>query len=170
VKTLFLFVAMLMVGAITSPGNEIPECLRKAIRMAESGDNEHVRPGDNGNAQGVYQMWQPYVDDANHVLRTRYTNTDCIGNRELAETIFTAYMSRYATAGRLGHKPTAEDIARIHNGGPYGCFDNGAINKDGALMKDPVRRAKLAQVQKNAKKYYETRVKPHLKGECTPAQ
>jgi hypothetical protein len=31
-----------------------------------------------------------------------------------------AYMDRYATAERLGHEPTIEDIARIHNGGPDG--------------------------------------------------
>lgn len=29
-------------------------------------------------------------------------------------------MSRYATTKRLGHAPTDEDIARIHNGGPNG--------------------------------------------------
>ena len=29
-------------------------------------------------------------------------------------------MSRYATEKRLGHPPTDEDIARIHNGGLNG--------------------------------------------------
>ena len=29
-------------------------------------------------------------------------------------------MERYATKIRLGHDPTDEDIARIHNGGPNG--------------------------------------------------
>ena len=29
-------------------------------------------------------------------------------------------MDRYATVERLGRKPTLEDIARIHNGGPNG--------------------------------------------------
>ena len=29
-------------------------------------------------------------------------------------------MKRYATEARLGHKPTVQDIARIHNGGPNG--------------------------------------------------
>lgn len=29
-------------------------------------------------------------------------------------------MSHYATVARLGHVPTDEDIARIHNGGPNG--------------------------------------------------
>ena len=31
-----------------------------------------------------------------------------------------AYMKRYATEARLGHAPTDEDLARIHNGGPNG--------------------------------------------------
>ena len=31
-----------------------------------------------------------------------------------------AYMKRYATEARLGHAPTDEDMARIHNGGPNG--------------------------------------------------
>jgi hypothetical protein len=35
------------------------------------------------------------------------------------------YMRKYATEKRLGHKPTAEDIARIHNGGPKGFERNG---------------------------------------------
>jgi hypothetical protein len=29
-------------------------------------------------------------------------------------------MNRYATKARLGHEPTDEDLARIHNGGPNG--------------------------------------------------
>ena len=29
-------------------------------------------------------------------------------------------MKRYATKAQLGHEPTAEDVARIHNGGPNG--------------------------------------------------
>ena len=29
-------------------------------------------------------------------------------------------MNHYATQARLGHAPTDEDLARIHNGGPNG--------------------------------------------------
>ena len=29
-------------------------------------------------------------------------------------------MQKYATKARLGHEPTVEDVARIHNGGPDG--------------------------------------------------
>ena len=34
-------------------------------------------------------------------------------------------MKKYATKKRLGHNPTAEDIARIHNGGPNGFKKGG---------------------------------------------
>jgi hypothetical protein len=29
-------------------------------------------------------------------------------------------MQKYATKALLGHEPTVEDVARIHNGGPNG--------------------------------------------------
>jgi len=31
-----------------------------------------------------------------------------------------AYMQRYGREGLIGHVPTCEDYARIHNGGPRG--------------------------------------------------
>ena len=38
-----------------------------------------------------------------------------------SDLVTQAYMNRYATKRRLnGRKPTDEDIARIHNGGPNG--------------------------------------------------
>ena len=36
------------------------------------------------------------------------------------EKVILAYWDRYATMKRLGRKPTNEDRARIHNGGPKG--------------------------------------------------
>ena len=41
-------------------------------------------------------------------------------DRETSIDIFLAYMARYATYERLGRAVTAEDVARIHNGGPNG--------------------------------------------------
>ena len=37
-----------------------------------------------------------------------------------SKEIMNAYISRYATEKCLGEHPTAEEIARIHNGGPNG--------------------------------------------------
>ena len=42
------------------------------------------------------------------------------GSIAYSEEVLTAYVSDYATANRLGHNPTDEDLARIHHGGPNG--------------------------------------------------
>lgn len=89
-----------------------------AIIAVESGGDNHAI-GDNGNAYGCLQIWPAYVQDANEYAGTSYTHIDAFG-RQKSISMFTAYMSRYATEDRLGRTPTAEDIARIHNGGPNG--------------------------------------------------
>ena len=87
------------------------------IAIESGGDNRAI--GDNGNAYGCLQIWQCYVQDANEFSGNSYTHEDAF-DRNKSAAIFTAYMKRYATIKRLGHAPTAEDIARIHNGGPNG--------------------------------------------------
>lgn len=71
-------------------------------------------------AYGALQIRQPYVDDVNRAQGTNYKAEDMLGNRELSIWVFKKYMEIYATEKWLGRKPTWEDIARIHNGGPYG--------------------------------------------------
>jgi len=89
-----------------------------AIIAVESGGDNHAI-GDNGRAYGCLQIWSVYVEDANQFAGTSYTHLDAF-DREKSIAMFKAYMSRYATEKRIGHTPTAEDIARIHNGGPNG--------------------------------------------------
>jgi hypothetical protein len=89
-----------------------------AIIAVESGGDNHAI-GDNGKAYGCLQIWSAYVEDANQFAGTSYTHADAF-DRKKSIAMFTAYMSRYATEKRIGHTPTAEDIARIHNGGPNG--------------------------------------------------
>jgi len=89
-----------------------------AIIAVESGGNDTAR-GDNGGAYGCLQIWQCYLTDANEFAGTNYIHGD-MDDRQKSIAVFTAYMQRYATEKRLGRIPTAEDIARIHNGGPNG--------------------------------------------------
>lgn len=89
-----------------------------AIIAVESNGDDSIT-GDNGNAYGCLQIWPAYVQDANEYAGTSYTHDDAF-DREASIQIFTAYMRRYATEDRLGRVVTAEDIARIHNGGPNG--------------------------------------------------
>lgn len=89
-----------------------------AIIAVESGGDDRAI-GDNGRAFGCLQIWNVYVVDSNEHAGTSYRHEDAF-DRDSAIRIFTAYMRRYATEDRLGRVVTAEDIARIHNGGPNG--------------------------------------------------
>ena len=89
-----------------------------ALIAVESSGDDFAR-GDNGKAWGCLQMHSAYVQDASDWSGKNWKHEDAF-NRQTSISIFMAYMDRYATPGRLGRKPTPEDIARIHNGGPNG--------------------------------------------------
>ena len=89
-----------------------------AIMTVESGGNDKAI-GDGGKAYGCLQLHASYVADASEFAGKDWTHEDAF-DRETAIDIMLAYMSRYATPARLGRSVTAEDIARIHNGGPNG--------------------------------------------------
>jgi hypothetical protein len=93
--------------------------LLDAIRMVESSDGKNL-VGDGGKAIGPYQIHKCYWQDAvqfDPSIGGSYK--DCM-NRAYSERIVIAYLNRYATTKRIGSKPTYEDMARIHNGGPNG--------------------------------------------------
>jgi len=87
------------------------------ITVESNGDN--FAKGDRGKALGCLQLHAAYVQDAAEHAGAYWIHEDAY-QRDVAVAIFMAYMDRYATEERLGRKPTAEDIARIHNGGPNG--------------------------------------------------
>ena len=93
-----------------------------AIMMVESnGDNNAI--GDKGKSIGCMQISKSVVDDVNRFSSVKYTYNDRY-NRAKSIEIFKLYINHYATANRLGHEPTFEDIARIWNGGPNGYKKN----------------------------------------------
>lgn len=96
-----------------------------ALSFVESSDRDDAI-GDNGRAYGRYQIRQKYLDDANSFAGTSYTLDDML-DPEKAKAVVIAYMKRYATAKRLGHVPTNEDYARIHNGGLNGFKKSATI-------------------------------------------
>lgn len=88
--------------------------LLDAIRQVESnGDDAAV--GDGGKAIGAYQIWYGYWQDAYEFDKSLGGSyRDCY-NPEYARRVVIAYMTRYAPKNA-----TAQDLARIHNGGPKG--------------------------------------------------
>lgn len=114
----FLLVSFTQTAKAGDPSDELIDAL---IQVESGGDDNAI--GDlnlEHKAYGCLQIRKPYVDDVNERFGTNYKAEDCLGNRNLSIWIFQRYMERYATAKRLGHVPTDEDVARIHNGGPNG--------------------------------------------------
>ena len=96
----------------------IPYKLILAIIMIESGGDPKAI-GDDGKAFGILQIHESYTIDASREAGKPWRHDDAF-NHLIAIEMFKAYMARYATPERLGRNVTAEDIARIHNGGLYG--------------------------------------------------
>jgi hypothetical protein len=95
------------------------------IHIESGGRPEAV--GDEGKALGCLQMHAGYVADAAEFAEEEWKHHDAFDPQKSID-IFAAYMDRYATEERIGRAVTAEDIARIHNGGPDGW------NKDSTLL------------------------------------
>ena len=122
-----LLLGVLGLSAVANAGEplHINRNLLDAMQQVESGGNG-CKIGDHGRSFGAYQIMRGYYNDAvefNPRLRDGgRTFEDVVGRGGIAysEQVIMSYMGRYATRQRLGHDPTCEDIARIHNGGPNG--------------------------------------------------
>lgn len=118
IVVLFLIIAVAGVAQGAEPSDTLVTAL---IQVESSGNNRAV--GDKHLKQKAYgplQVRQPVCDDINRRYGTSYKAEDCLGNRELSIKLCKQYIDMYATAKRLGHTPTNEDMARIWNGGPNG--------------------------------------------------
>ena len=87
------------------------------IQVESSGNDNAI--GDNGASWGCLQLQSAYVQDAAEHAGEDWVHEDAF-DRITAMKITLAYLARYATEERLGRPVTAQDIARIHNGGLNG--------------------------------------------------
>lgn len=100
---------------------EIDQTFLDAIAAVETNGND-AAINFAEDAHGRYQIRAAYLADGNAALGTRYTLAE-MHDPDKAARIVTAYLTRYGTAWerRTGHEATAADLARIHNGGPFGA-------------------------------------------------
>jgi len=94
-----------------------------AIAIVESaGDPNAI--GDNGNAIGLFQIWESYWTDGIERSGIGGEYSDCF-DPTYARMVVLGYMDRYATPDRLGRAVTQKDIAFLHNGGPRAIWAKG---------------------------------------------
>jgi len=105
-------------GSTSPVGSTSLTPLESAVWQVETGQcpGPDCPLGDGGNALGPLQIWRIAWTD---VQKPGESYADCKDLNYSVE-IFRRYTARYATAKRLGHEPTQEDLARIWNGGPNG--------------------------------------------------
>jgi len=106
------------------------------IQVESSGNDNAI--GDNGKAYGCLQLHAAYVQDAAEYAGKDWVHEDAF-DRATAIEITKAYMARYAIEKRLGHKATAEDIAKITKGGLNG-FKKQATEKNWVKVKAELER------------------------------
>jgi hypothetical protein len=109
-------------------------CNKYDLQMAMSEvECEGILEKDRWKARGLngelgpLQITKQYVDDVNRIVnRPGGYCSDLLFSYKDREYkwhslwMVDIYWRHYATKERLGHEPTLEDLARIHNGGPNG--------------------------------------------------
>jgi hypothetical protein len=118
------------VGALTTrtaSGDQLPvdwPRLLDAIESVESGGRPEA-VGDvslEHQAMGSMQIRQPCLDDVNRVAGTSFQLAEVASSRTLSRWCAIIYLRHWGAAyeRETGREPTAEVLARIHNGGPRG--------------------------------------------------
>ena len=111
--------ALVCARAGAEPPKALTPDLLNAIRQVESGGNDNAI-GDGGKAIGPYQIHRVYWEDAVEYDKSLGgTYQDC-HDPDYARRVVIAYLTRYAPKNA-----TAEDLARVHNGGPKGYKKSG---------------------------------------------
>lgn len=108
-------------GAEDGSVQNLPAGFLDRLAMVESGGDDAATNAAE-DAHGRWQIRAGYLADGNAEAGTSY-GLDEMHDPAKAERIVRAYLSRYgrAFAARAGRAPTAEELARIHNGGPRGA-------------------------------------------------
>jgi hypothetical protein len=97
------------------------DILLYTIAMLESGNNANVKPGDDGNAHGIFQIWECYVEDVERISGNDYDYPACAYDIETASEIVKIYITYWGERQRIntGRKLDYESALRLHNGGPH---------------------------------------------------
>ena len=113
-------IAALFAASIAVPpsaGTDVRRILDTLQTVETGGERDpDAAVGDCGKALGAYQIWRIYwVDACEYDPSLRARGYQAVTDREYAERVVIAYLSRYARDWSI------DTIARIHNGGPAGA-------------------------------------------------
>ncbi len=127
---LFSSLVILAVGSIPASSGPVPwDCLA-CMRQVEGGTEGICNPDGKTPSCGPYQIKLRYFQDAQRADSSLSWRDwqECTKYDWCSEMVVQAYMSLYATWGKLRTSPTCEHFARIHNGGPDGWKKSATVS------------------------------------------
>ena len=126
----------------------VPTALILALIAVESGGNDHAW-GDNGKAWGCLQIRAEVMEDVARISpQDHYYNAF---RRDDAIWICRTYLDHYVTRSRLGRIPTAQDYARVWNGGPQGWKKDSTLPYWEKVRKHYLKSRSLTNSKPNSK-------------------
>lgn len=104
-----------------------------------------VESEDGQTSDNVYQLQRVYLDDVGRIFGCHFAD-EVATDRHASEHVMLAYLEYYGERyqRKTGRTPTAEVLARIHNGGPNGWRKDSTLEywrKVKAAMERTERRA-----------------------------
>lgn len=125
--TAALLAAAPLEGAIPTVTNDILD----SIAQVESNKRNGLKVKDTNGlySYGMFQIQEPYLKDANRILKTKYTLEDVRTNPEISKKVVKAYLTNYAKNYKRikGKVPTVKQMIAMHNGGPTGYRKEAAL-------------------------------------------
>jgi len=137
-KKTILLVMLMCLPLYGSDNKEIRITYRQlfdAIREVETGGHPNGgrdAVGDSNTSNGPFQIQRAYWIDATQHDKTIGGTYADVKNKAYAEKIMMSYWHRYGSKA-----PSAEELSRIHNGGPAGYKRNSTLgywNKTRAII------------------------------------
>ncbi len=117
-KIKLILLSCLVAFNVQSKELKLNEKFIHAINGAEASGQQVAPPGDNGAAIGPFQIHFDYWADAATYDKSLGGTYECCTNYQYSCRVVGAYLNRYAR--RYIKANDFKNLARIHNGGPYG--------------------------------------------------
>lgn len=92
------------------------------IFLVESNRGADTRPGDNGDAVGPLGIHLEVVLDCNTFAGYEKYKPEDREDFEKSRQMCIDYLRHWGSYNRLGRPATIQDLCRIWNGGPNGCY------------------------------------------------
>ena len=120
-------------GVFLALPDRTPELMMGVATVESNCDPNAI--GDNGNARGMFQIWEAFWIDGTEYLGVDWDYMTDVWDVDKSAQVVLAYWRRYAAfyIRKTGKPVTLKVISMLHNAGPYGWCDSNPERYENAL-------------------------------------